>query len=124
MHRGFTLRLAAMVVLAASLAAGAEGPQSVGNSTTLRGTVLDATGAIILGATVKIHNPVSGLVRTAQTDAYGQFNFPNVPFNNYHLTVTAKGFAAYVQDVDLRSVVPGGQHQHAGVGRGHDDHRK
>jgi len=106
MHRGFTLRLAAMVVLAASLAAGAEGPQSVGNSTTLRGTVLDATGAIILGATVKIHNPVSGLVRSAQTDSYGQFNFPNVPFNNYHLTVTAKGFAAYVQDVDLRSVVP------------------
>jgi hypothetical protein len=106
MQRGFKLLFAVFVALAASVAAWAGEPQSMGNSTTLRGTVTDATGAIILGATVKIHNPVSGLERTAQTDTSGQFSFPNVPFNNYHLTVTAKGFAAYVQDVELRSVVP------------------
>jgi len=80
--------------------------QSVGNSTSLNGTVLDVTGAVIVGATVKIHNPVSGLDRSAQTDVSGQFSFSNVPFNPYHLTVKAKGFAAYAQDVELRSVVP------------------
>jgi hypothetical protein len=29
-----------------------------------------------------------------------------VPFNPYHVTVTAKGFAPYAQDVDVRSTVP------------------
>jgi hypothetical protein len=104
------LRLAAWAILAwvvlLAACAAAEGPQSVGNSTSLFGTVVDATGAVVLGATVKIHNPVSGLDRSAQTDAAGQFNFPNIPFNPYHLTVTAKGFSSYVQDVELRSVVP------------------
>ncbi len=32
-----------------------------GNSSTINGTVLDASNAAIAGATVKIHNPVSGL---------------------------------------------------------------
>jgi len=104
MRKGFGLRRAAVVVLAA-WAAAAQG-QSVGNATSLSGTVVDATGAIILGATVKIHNPVSGLNRSTQTDTAGQFSFPNVPFNPYHLTVTAKGFSSYTQDVELRSVVP------------------
>jgi hypothetical protein len=86
--------------------AGASDPQSVGSSASLNGTVLDETGAVIVGATVKIHDAVSGLQRTAQTDTTGGFSFPNVPFNPYHLTVTAKGFSTYVQDVQLRSVVP------------------
>ena len=34
------------------------------------------------------------------------FRFTNVPFNPYHLAVTAKGFAGYTQDVDVRSSVP------------------
>ena len=34
------------------------------------------------------------------------FKFTNVPFNTYHLTVAAPGFAAYTQDVDVRSSVP------------------
>jgi hypothetical protein len=102
---GNWLRFVALVLLAAC-AAGAEVPQSVGNSTMFYGTVVDATGAVILGATVKIHNPVSGYDRTAQTDTSGQFQFPNIPFNPYHLTVTAKGFSPYKQDVELRSVVP------------------
>jgi hypothetical protein len=99
-------RVAAVVLLAACVAAGETGAQSVGNSTTLNGTITDATGAVVVGATVKIHNPVSGLDRSVQTDTTGQFSFPNVPFNPYHLTVTAKGFSAYAQDVELRSVVP------------------
>ncbi|MGA1988110.1 MAG: carboxypeptidase-like regulatory domain-containing protein, partial [Candidatus Sulfotelmatobacter sp.] len=78
----------------------------MGNSTSLNGTVLDATGAVVFGATVKIHNTVSGFERSAQTDTTGGFSFPNVPFNPYHMTIVAKGFAPYVQDVQLRSVVP------------------
>ncbi len=79
--------------------------QSTGNSM-VAGTVLDQSGAVVVGATVEIRNPVSGFSRTASTDVLGKFSFPNVPFNPYHLTITKKGFAASTQDVDVRSVVP------------------
>jgi len=98
--------LSAIFLLSVSLAAAAADPQSVGNSTTLEGTIVDATGAVVIGATVRIHNPVSGLDRSTVTNTTGGFTFNNVPFNPYHLTVSAKGFSAYAQDVELRSVVP------------------
>ena len=106
MYTSYALRLAAAVLLSGCVAAGATEGQSVGNATSLNGSVVDATGAIILGATVKIHNPVSGLDRSTTTDTTGQFSFTNVPFNPYHLTVTAKGFSSYMQDVEFRSNVP------------------
>jgi len=77
-----------------------------GSSGSLSGTVLDPTGAVVTGATVKIHNPVSGLDRSTTTDTSGRFAFANIPFNPYHLLVTAEGFASYAQDVELRSGVP------------------
>ena len=40
------------------------------------------------------------------TDAAGNFSFSNIPLNPYHLAVTAKGFGAYAQDIDVRSSVP------------------
>ena len=96
----------AWIALAACAALATDAAQTVGNTTTLSGTVLDATGAVVIGATVTIHNPVSGFDRSAQTDTTGGFSIQNVPFNNYHLTVTAKGFSSFAQDVELRSVVP------------------
>jgi len=80
--------------------------QAGGNSVNVGGTVTDPTGAVIPGATVTIHDPVSGFEESATTDASGNFTLPNVPFNPYHMTVTAKGFAENVQDVDVRSAVP------------------
>ena len=77
-----------------------------GNSSTISGTVVDQSGALVANATVNIHDPVSGYQRSATTDSSGSFSFPNVPFNPYHLTVTAKGFSSYAQDVEVRSSVP------------------
>ncbi len=79
--------------------------QTTGNSS-LSGVVADPTGAVVPGATVEIHNPVSQFDRSTTTDSAGRFSFTNVPFNPYHLSVTVKGFAAYSQDVDVRSAVP------------------
>jgi hypothetical protein len=53
-----------------------------------------------------MRNVVSGFDRSVATDVLGQFTIPNVPFNPYHLTVNGRGFAAYAQDIDVRSVVP------------------
>ena len=75
-------------------------------SGTITGTITDPSGAVVPGATVTINNPVSEYTRTATTDDAGHFNFPNVPFNPYHLTANHAGFASYVHDVDVRSIVP------------------
>jgi hypothetical protein len=80
--------------------------QAGGNSVGVGGIVADQSGAVIPDATITLHNPVSGFEATATTDTSGSFAIPNVPFNPYHMTVKAKGFADYVQDVDVRSAVP------------------
>jgi hypothetical protein len=77
-----------------------------GNSTSINGSVLDSSGAIIPGAVVEIHNPVSQFSRSTTSDGNGNFSIPNVPFNPYHFTVSAQGFASYAQDVEVRSLVP------------------
>lgn len=75
------------------------------NDGSIFGTVVDPSGAVIPNATVEIHNPVSAFDRSTTTDAAGNFVFPNVPFNPYHMTITAPGFAQTAQDVDVRSAV-------------------
>src|SRR5207244_7646411 len=48
----------------------------------------------------------TGYSRTAQTDDQGNFEFINVPYNPYHLSVTAAGFETTQQDVEVRTAVP------------------
>jgi hypothetical protein len=76
------------------------------NSGIIQGTVTDPTNAVVAGAKVEIQNPVSGYTRSVTSDGTGRFTIPNVPFNPYHLTVSASGFSSYSQDVDVRSIVP------------------
>ncbi|HWN76202.1 MAG TPA: TonB-dependent receptor [Candidatus Udaeobacter sp.] len=78
----------------------------MGNSGSIEGVVKDPSGAVVPGAAVQIANPVSGYTRSTTTDANGSFHFTNVPFNPYHLTVTAEKFAGYSQDAEVRSGVP------------------
>ncbi|HTA45064.1 MAG TPA: TonB-dependent receptor [Bryobacteraceae bacterium] len=75
-------------------------------SGTVRGNVLDPSGAAIAGATVEIQNPVSHYDQTTKTDRQGAFAFNNIPFNNYHATAAASGFQTGEQDIDLRSLIP------------------
>src|ERR1700726_2101350 len=95
-----------IAILAVAILTATAGAQSVGNSGSINGSVVDPTGAVVPKATVEIRNPVSGLDRSTTTDSTGKFAFTNVPFNPYHLTVTAEGFSSYVQDVEPRSAVP------------------
>ncbi len=76
------------------------------NSGAVKGSVLDPSGAAIANATVTIQNAVSKYSQTAQTDAQGSFAVANVPFNNYHVSITAPGFQSGEQDVNVRSSVP------------------
>jgi hypothetical protein len=96
----------AILTLSCCLSGSLVSAQSGGNSGSIIGTVLDPTGAVVPNATVEIHNPVSHFDRSTNTDKSGGFTLPNVPFNPYHMTVTATGFAQTAQDVEVRSVVP------------------
>jgi hypothetical protein len=78
------------------------------SSGTIEGVVKDQTGGVVPNATVEIKDPVSGYQRTITTGGDGAFRFTNVPFNTYHMAVTASGFANYTHDVDVRSAVPVG----------------
>jgi Carboxypeptidase regulatory-like domain/TonB-dependent Receptor Plug Domain len=77
-----------------------------GNSGSIEGVLKDPSGGAVANATVEITNAVSGYTRTAASGPDGTFRFTNIPLNPYHLTVTATGFAPYVQDVEVRSTVP------------------
>ncbi len=106
MHLSYKNWLASAIAVAMVLTIGTANAQSGGGSGSLNGTVLDPSGAVVAGATVEIHQLVSGYDRATTTDAKGNFTFPNVPFNPYHMTVTAPGFAPTAEDVEIRSAVP------------------
>src|ERR1700758_2777355 len=58
----------------------------------LNGTVRDTAGAVIVEATVVLHNRDTNLDRTAQTNNVGAFVMTNVLPGNYDLKVTMNGF--------------------------------
>ncbi len=93
-------------LLGCTFSVGTYAQSSGGNAGTVRGTVLDPSGAAIMGAAVEIQNPVSHYNETTKTDNQGNFEFFNVPFNNYHVAVNASGFQPGAQDVDVRSSLP------------------
>src|SRR6266571_3787436 len=101
LSRSVVMVLGLVVLFAASPA-----KAQLGNSGSIDGVVKDPSGAVIAGAKVEISFPVTGYQRQTTTGSDGSFHFANVPFNPYHLTVTAEGFASYSQDVDVRSTVP------------------
>ncbi len=80
-----------LLVCAPFLAAQAAGTASV------QGTVADATGAVIPGATVTLTNTDTLVKRTVTSDNSGLYTFPNVPVGTYSLSVTATGFQSYTQ---------------------------
>ena len=62
------------------------------SSTEITGTVRDATGAIIPGATVTLTSESTGVARRQATTASGVYAFPAIPAGNYSLKAEARGF--------------------------------
>ena len=61
-------------------------------SGTILGTVHDASGALVAKAPITITNTATGLNRTVETDASGEFSAPSLPPGIYSLTVQLEGF--------------------------------
>jgi hypothetical protein len=63
----------------------------------ISGTVKDATGSSIPGASVTVTQTDTGVTRTAETDASGVYSLPSLPIGPYRMEVKKEGFTTYVQ---------------------------
>src|SRR5262245_45044616 len=64
---------------------------------TITGTVSDASGAVIPGATVSAKNTQTGLVYTAGSSETGNYTLPQLPAGTYEVTVEIPGFKKFVR---------------------------
>ncbi len=95
-----------VVVSAVILMAGLRAAAGQGLAGTLDGTVTDATGAMIPGGSVTISNPASGYIRKSTVDSSGHFQFANLPFSPYTITVKSQGFQDFNEATQIDSPVP------------------
>lgn len=70
-------------------------------TSTIEGTVTDANGAVIAGATVKASGVTLATERSATTDADGFYRITALPAGTYTVTVSGTGFAAKTSSIEL-----------------------
>ena len=86
--------LLACVVATATTA----GAQSQATTGVIEGSVSDASGGRLPGATVTLLNTGTNFSRDLVTDADGRFRGLLLPLGTYRLTVTLASFSTYVQE--------------------------
>ncbi len=64
---------------------------------TLRGVVLDASGAVLPGTTITLRNRDTGFTRSTVTDGTGGYVLPYVPAGTYELAAELSGFKTLVR---------------------------
>jgi hypothetical protein len=96
-ERTYINRLAG-VVFAFAIVLGLSRPaHAQGLTGQITGTVTDASGGVLPGATVVVKNTGTGLTRETVTTAEGTFLFPDLLAGVFDLTVTMQGFKTYEQ---------------------------
>jgi hypothetical protein len=97
-----------LAVLAMCLCWSAAAQQISGS---IRGTVVDPSGAAVQGASVSATQTETGLTRTARTDRSGEYVILELPVGHYRLHAEGKGFQTYIQqgiilDVNETATIP------------------
>ena len=80
----------------------------IGGSGSIQGTVLDASGAALPGATVTATHAATGIVTSRQATTAGVYALSPLAPGEYRVTVTLQGFQTFVQEavvVDALGVV-------------------
>src|SRR5271170_2946429 len=93
LRTAFTLSLSAVLLTASLYAQNSRG--------SLRGTVQDATGARIASAKIVAQLSGSSVQRGTASEGSGEFRLDDLQPGNYHITVTAGGFAPAQADVTI-----------------------
>src|SRR5229473_2776435 len=73
-----------------------------GSTGAITGTVKDVSGAVLQGAAISVKHLETGLTRTAEADANGNFSIPSLPVGAYEITAEKMGFRREVRrGIDL-----------------------
>lgn len=98
-RRNLFLQSFLIVVLSAVL-----GNNVFGQTTaSIKGTVMDATGASVAGAKVVVKSPTMGIERATETNTEGEYEVPALPPGSYEVQVQKPGFSTQVaKDVVLQ----------------------
>ncbi|HEV3419802.1 MAG TPA: carboxypeptidase-like regulatory domain-containing protein, partial [Candidatus Acidoferrum sp.] len=68
---------------------------NAGVTASISGTVTDASGAAVVGATVTATNVDTGIAETQKTNGQGYYSFQSLPLGKYTIEVQQKGFKVY-----------------------------
>lgn len=71
--------------------------QGVGASGDIKGTIRDASGAVMQNVAVAVMDAGRGARRTATTDTAGQYSFTGLPPASYDVSVAMPGFESQIQ---------------------------
>jgi hypothetical protein len=86
-------------------------------TTSVRGVVLDKSGAAVVGARVVVENAGQALQRETRTDDSGEYKFLGLPPGTYSLTVEKEGFRKFeLRGLDLLVNLPATRDVTLGVG--------
>ena len=91
---GFMLLVLATATLLLAAIQVASGQGITGSIT---GTVTDPSGAVVVGATVTVHNVNTNLIRTLKSSAAGTFTVTQLPSGLYSVKIDKSGFESYEQ---------------------------
>ncbi len=78
----------------------AQAPSAPGKPGRLHGEVIDPTGAVIPGAAITLKND-AGQTFSAKSDGIGSYTVKDLPAGKYNISVSEKGFAPYLQEVQV-----------------------
>ncbi len=99
-RRAAIFALAALLLIpAATIGAAAQSQITTG---TIRGTVTDASGANVPGASITVKNVDTNFERSLESNASGRFVAAQLPPGTYNVTVSMSGFSTLIhEDVTL-----------------------
>ena len=86
-----------LAVALLGLALGAHVAWAQVNSATISGTVRDASGAVLPGASVAVMNQDTGITRSVTSNASGRYSAPGLSLGNYQVTAQQAGFQTQIR---------------------------
>jgi len=108
-------RVALIAACASLLVTAFPRPSAAQSAGVIRGTVTDASGGAVAGATVILEHGTGGYRQEVSTTDEGRYAFMNVPFNTYTLVVSHPGFASVSRSAVLGTNVPVEHHVKLGI---------
>jgi len=97
-RRGFVATVLSTLLTISAIAILCTGARAQVRFGTVVGTVADASGATVSGATVKLTNLGTNETRTMQSSSAGTYSFPNLIAGIYRVEVQTQGFKQFIQD--------------------------